>query len=129
MSADVRTGNTGPAVPRPGITARLGAWWSRSNVAANDPYTPPPLGAETQVPPEALDAAQGIPLDDQLQTLMTGALRMGEARAQGQAYLQGYRDGVRGEWWWGFTCGATAIAVGGLVLAIVVAAVTRWGMQ
>lgn len=122
MSADART----IPVPRPGQPRRRAgpAWWTRTPHAANDDPAAA-LGPETHIPDDALAASKGLPLDDQLQTLLAGAVRLGESTERSRAYNAGYADGRRGEWWWGVVCGATASA---LLITSAFGAGYHWGL-
>ena len=66
---------------------------------------------DTLVPELDADEARGLPLDDQLQTLLAGAVALGETHINRQAYLDGYRDGAVTEWRWGVICGAIGISI------------------
>jgi len=121
--------SSGPSVPRPGQPPRgAGGWWSRSNVAANDPAHRALAADEpfvdSDVPTELLQqceqcganvgALDATGLD--LQSLLAGAVRVGEQVATEAAYADGYADGSSGQWRWGFTCGVLTIVVLLLVL-------------
>lgn len=96
-----------------------------------------PNGPETLVPDEALAAAldddgdfgpdlNGLDLTPAMQSLLTGALRIGELRGREQGITEGYRDGyedgVKGEFLAGVTCGTLI----GAVLVGCALAISQW---
>lgn len=118
---------TGPRIPRP---AQHGGWWSRSNVAANDPagtdaaqppatpfvdsHTPtqlphvcPECGAELALDCAVQCGANTGTADPELMTLLAGAARVGE-------HIQHQRE--RRRLWDGVLYGVLGTAFGGLCL-------------
>lgn len=120
---------TTPTVPRPTVAPRsprwgLSAWATRTQHAANDgadvrdEHWINTQGPDTQIPPEALQACQAsdpnagtLPLSPDLQSLLAGAVRLGETVAEQRSYEAGYADGARGQWRWGALCGALGVLV------------------
>jgi len=114
-----------PTIPRPTVAPRMAAWASRPRVAANAAdVRGDDAGPETEIPPEALACCGqcgantgALSLSPDLQGILAGCVALGETVADDRAYQEGYIDGTKCEWRWGFICGVLctsllAVAVG-----------------
>lgn len=109
---------SGPSIPHPTVPPRWPAWASRPTVAANCADVHSPAGPDTEVPDELLarcvqcGANTGaLAITPDMQTMLAGAVALGETVADNRAYMDGYVAGTRGEWLWGAVCGALGMAL------------------
>lgn len=118
---------TGPRIPR---LAQHGGWWSRSNVAANDPAQQAapaePEFVDSQAPDDlphtcAQCGANTGTADPALMTLLAGATRVGEHIQQQRQQRLG-----RQLFWDGVWTGLLAAMLGTLCLVAVGRALADW---
>jgi len=108
-----------PTIPRHTVAPRMAAWASRPRVAANAAdVRGEEAGPETEIPPEALASCSqcgantgAIILTPDLQGVLAGCVKLGETVADDRAYQEGYVDGTKSEWRWGFVCGVFSMCM------------------